>query len=130
MGDYIEAGGVSGTVQAITVFSTTLVTPDQRTITVPNSGIMGGPITNFSTSPSRRLDMVIGVNYSSSQLQKTMFMTLRGISIFLLFQVLTIDLNIEKIKPIFSKMGFKNFDVLFNLLTYAESLPVNTMLYS
>ncbi len=65
VGDYIEAGGVSGTVQAITVFSTTLVTPDQRTITVPNSSIMGGPITNFSTSPSRRLDMVIGVSYSS-----------------------------------------------------------------
>ncbi len=65
VGDYIDAGGVSGTVQAITVFSTTLVTPDQRTITVPNSSIMGGPITNFSTSPSRRLDMIIGVSYSS-----------------------------------------------------------------
>lgn len=57
----------------------------------------------------------LGLNYSNSQLQKTMFMTLRGISIFLLFQVLTIDLNIEKLKPIFSKIGFKNFDVLFNL---------------
>ncbi len=56
-----------------------------------------------------------GINYSSRQLQKTMFMTLRGISVFLLFQVLTIDLNIEKIKPIFSKIGLKNFDVLYNL---------------
>ncbi len=65
VGDYIEAGGVSGTVREITVFSTTLVTPDQRTITVPNSGIMGGPITNYSTSSSRRLDMVIGVSYDS-----------------------------------------------------------------
>lgn len=65
VGDYIEAGGVSGTVREITVFSTTLVTPDQRTITVPNSSIMGGPITNYSTSPSRRLDMVIGISYDS-----------------------------------------------------------------
>lgn len=65
VGDYIEAGGVSGTVREITVFSTTLITPDQRTITVPNSGIMGGPITNYSTSSSRRLDMVIGVSYDS-----------------------------------------------------------------
>lgn len=65
VGDYIEAAGVSGTVKEITVFSTTLVTPDQRTITVPNSGIMGGPITNYSTSASRRLDMVIGVSYDS-----------------------------------------------------------------
>jgi len=57
----------------------------------------------------------LGINYSSEQLQKTLFMTLRGISVFLLFQVLTIDLNIEKIKPIFSKMGYKNFDILYNL---------------
>lgn len=57
----------------------------------------------------------LGINYSSGQLQKTTFMTLRGISVFLLFQVLTIDLDIEKIKPIFSKIGFKNFDVLYNL---------------
>jgi len=57
----------------------------------------------------------IGINYSDTQLQKTMFMTMRGLSIFLLFQVLTIDLNIEKIKPIFSKIGIKNFEELFNL---------------
>lgn len=57
----------------------------------------------------------LGVNYSSLQLQKTMFMTMRGISVFLLFQVLTIDLDIEKIKPLFSKIGVKNFEVLYNL---------------
>jgi len=57
----------------------------------------------------------IGINYSSTQLQKTMFMTFRGISVFLLFQVLTIDLDIEKIKPLFSKIGVKNFEVLYNL---------------
>jgi small conductance mechanosensitive channel len=65
VGDYIEAGGVAGTVEKITVFSTTLITPDQRTITVPNSNIMGGAIVNYSTSTSRRLDMVIGVAYNS-----------------------------------------------------------------
>lgn len=57
----------------------------------------------------------LGIHYSSEQLQKTMLMTMRGISVFLLFQVLTIDLNIEKIKPVFSKIGIKNFDVLYNL---------------
>ena len=39
----------------------------------------------------------LSINYSSDQLQKTIFMTLRGISVFLMFQVLTIDLDIEKI---------------------------------
>ncbi len=58
---------------------------------------------------------ILGITYSSEQLQKTMFMTLRGISVFLLFQVLTINLNVEKIKPLFSKIGIKHFDVLYNL---------------
>jgi len=65
VGDYVDAGGVSGTVNNITVFSTTLITPDRRTITVPNSTVMGGPIVNYSTSPSRRLDMIISVSYDS-----------------------------------------------------------------
>lgn len=63
--DYIEAAGVAGTVKAITVFSTTLVTPDQRTITVPNSILFGGPIINYSTSPARRLDLVFSVSYQA-----------------------------------------------------------------
>ncbi len=57
----------------------------------------------------------LGINYSSEQLYKTTYMTLRGISVFLLFQVLTINLDIEKIKPIFARIGIKNFDVLYNL---------------
>ena len=65
VGDYVEAAGVAGTVEAITVFSTTLVTPDRRTITVPNSSLFGGPIVNYTTSPVRRLDLVFGVSYDS-----------------------------------------------------------------
>ena len=57
----------------------------------------------------------LGISYSNAQLNKTMFMTLRGISVFLLFQVVTVDLNIDKIKPLFSKIGVKNFDVIYNL---------------
>ncbi len=57
------------------------------------------------------------INYSSEQLHKTILMTLRGISVFLLFQVLTIDLKINNIKPIFTKLGIKNFDIIFNLST-------------
>lgn len=63
VGDYIDAGGVSGTVDNITVFSTTLITPDRLVITVPNSSIMGGAIVNYTTSNWRRLDMVVSVAY-------------------------------------------------------------------
>ena len=65
VGDYIEAAGVAGTVNEITVFSTRLVTPDRRTITVPNSKLFDGPIVNYSTSSHRRLDLVFGVAYGS-----------------------------------------------------------------
>ena len=65
VGDYIEAAGESGTVKVITIFSTTLITPDQRTITIPNSNVFGGPIVNYSTSTSRRLDLTIGISYSA-----------------------------------------------------------------
>lgn len=58
---------------------------------------------------------ILGIKYSSVQLQKTLLMTLRGISVFLLFQVLTTNLVVEDIKPIFKKLGLNNFDILYNL---------------
>lgn len=65
VGDYVEAADAAGTVDQITVFSTTLITPDQRTITVPNSIMLSGPIVNYTTSPSRRIDMVVSVGYGA-----------------------------------------------------------------
>ncbi|MFK8051487.1 MAG: mechanosensitive ion channel family protein [Woeseiaceae bacterium] len=61
--DFIEAGGVSGTVDAVTIFNTILITPDNRRIVVPNSNITNGAITNFSAFDTRRIDLVIGVGY-------------------------------------------------------------------
>jgi small conductance mechanosensitive channel len=62
-GDFVEAGGVSGTVDTIRIFNTIIKTPDNRVITVPNSIIYGGAITNYSAEPIRRIDLVIGVGY-------------------------------------------------------------------
>lgn len=64
-GDFIEAGGVVGVVEKITVFSTTLRTADNKEIIVPNGGIYGGTITNYSARPTRRVDMVFGIGYDS-----------------------------------------------------------------
>lgn len=66
VGDFIEAGGATGTVRKITIFTTELVSPDNKIITVPNSSVMGGNITNFSAEDKRRLDLVIGVGYNDS----------------------------------------------------------------
>ncbi len=63
VGDFIEAGGTSGTVDTVNIFNTVLKTGDNREITIPNSGIYGGMITNYSARPTRRIDMVIGIGY-------------------------------------------------------------------
>lgn len=62
-GDYVEAGGVSGTVENVGIFATTMLTPDNREIIVPNSQIYGGTITNITARETRRLDLVIGISY-------------------------------------------------------------------
>lgn len=63
VGDFVEAGGVMGIVEEIRIFDTTMRTPDNRGIIVPNGQILGGPITNFSAKDTRRMDLVIGVSY-------------------------------------------------------------------
>jgi len=63
LGDFIEAGGVTGVVESIRIFSTLLKTPDNREITVPNGQIYGGTIVNFSARDTRRIDLVFGIGY-------------------------------------------------------------------
>ena len=63
VGDFIEAGGASGTVDEINLFSTILSPVDNRTIIVPNSAIISKNITNYSKKPLRRVDHVFGIGY-------------------------------------------------------------------
>ncbi len=64
-GDFIDAAGVSGSVTEITLFSTVLTTPDNKVIIVPNSSIVSGAITNYSTMLERRVDLTVGVSYDA-----------------------------------------------------------------
>lgn len=63
VGDYIDAAGVAGTVEAIQIFTTQLATPDNKTIIIPNAKLTGDNIINFSTKGTRRADMVFGIGY-------------------------------------------------------------------
>jgi small conductance mechanosensitive channel len=63
VGDFIDAAGVAGTVEAIELFTTRLATPDNKTIIIPNSKMTGDNIVNFSTKGTRRADMVFGIGY-------------------------------------------------------------------
>ncbi|WP_213997641.1 mechanosensitive ion channel domain-containing protein [Arsukibacterium sp.] len=67
-GDFIDGGGVSGTVEKIEIFQTQMTTPDNKRVIVPNAQITGGPITNYSSEPIRRVDLVIGISYDSDLL--------------------------------------------------------------
>jgi len=63
LGDYVEAGGVAGSVAEIGLFASKLNTPDNIQITVPNSGIYGQVIKNYTANDNRRNDLVVGISY-------------------------------------------------------------------
>ena len=63
VGDFIDGGGVAGTVEKIEIFTTQLKTPDNKTIIIPNAKITGDNITNFNVKGTRRVDFVFGISY-------------------------------------------------------------------
>ena len=63
-GDFVEAGGTSGTVVEVGVFATVIKTGDNKKVIVSNSSITGGNITNYSAFPTRRVDMTFGIGYA------------------------------------------------------------------
>lgn len=65
VGDYIDSAGVTGTVKEIQLFTTVLATPDNIKIMAPNGKIFGDVIKNFNGYDTRRVDMVMGIGYSS-----------------------------------------------------------------
>ena len=64
-GEFVDLGGVMGTVLHVQIFSTTLRTGDGKIVVVPNGKIIAGNIVNFSREPVRRNEFVIGVAYDA-----------------------------------------------------------------
>ncbi len=65
VGDFVTAASVSGKVNEIDFFTTTLDTPDNRRIIVPNSSIAGGTIENMTYHKHRRVEVLVGVDYGA-----------------------------------------------------------------
>ena len=63
VGDWIETQGTAGTVIAIQIFHTILLTADGKQIYVPNGALSSGSITNYSQTPTRRLEWDVAVEY-------------------------------------------------------------------
>jgi small conductance mechanosensitive channel len=66
LGDFIETAGKSGTVDTMSIVSTSIRTFDNQIIIVPNSKIWGDVITNVNAEETRRVDLVFGIGYSDS----------------------------------------------------------------
>ncbi len=70
VGDFVDAQGVTGTVDEIQIFNTVIKTGDNKRIIVPNSAISNGIITNFSAEATRRVDFIFGIGYDDDIAQQ------------------------------------------------------------
>lgn len=66
IGDFIDGGGVTGTVADMSLFTTELKTGDGVYVVAPNSDLWGKAITNFSRNPTRRVQIVMGIDYDDN----------------------------------------------------------------
>ena len=66
VGDFVTAGGVTGSVSEVGIFNSVFVTGDNQRIVVPNSSITSGSITNVNAFDTRRVDIVVAISYEDS----------------------------------------------------------------
>ncbi|MGD8690651.1 MAG: mechanosensitive ion channel, partial [Gammaproteobacteria bacterium] len=62
-GDFVDAGGASGTVEEVSIFHTVICTGGNQIVTVPNANVYGNNITNYSARATRRMDIAVGIDY-------------------------------------------------------------------
>lgn len=65
VGDFINAAGIDGSVLKLDMMATTLATPDNKKVVLPNKSVWGAAITNFSALGKRRVDLAVSVSYGS-----------------------------------------------------------------
>jgi len=63
VGDFIAAQGYEGKVNGIHIFNTTILTPDNKTVILPNGALSTGPVTNYNKETDRRVDWVFSISY-------------------------------------------------------------------
>lgn len=65
VGEFVDLGGILGTVDEVNIFATTLCMPDNKVVVVPNGKIIGGNIINYTRHPHRRVDISVSVAYDA-----------------------------------------------------------------
>jgi Small-conductance mechanosensitive channel len=106
VGDYIESSGKSGTVKSIALFYTTITTPDNKVVQLPNGSLSNSNITNYTANKTRRVDIDLSVSYDS---------------------------DIEKVKKIINKcvekqeLILKDEEVLIRLKSHGDNALIFTL---
>lgn len=65
IGDYVEVAGQGGTVQQVGLTYTKLLTPDRKTVSIPNSSVVAAQIVNYTVDGTRRVDITVNVAYNN-----------------------------------------------------------------
>ncbi len=73
VGDFIEGGDTLGSVEEIELFTTSIITPDNARVIVPNSKLIEGNVTNFTAKPTRRVEAIVGISYNDDIEQARQF---------------------------------------------------------
>ena len=66
VGDYVDAAGISGSIQHVGVSNTTLLTVDNKKVIIPNSKVWGDAITNYTAMNTRMIDLTVGISYDDN----------------------------------------------------------------
>ena len=66
VGDYVDSAGINGTIESVSVASTSFITPDNQRHLVPNSMVWSNIITNVTSRDTRRVDLVFGIGYDDN----------------------------------------------------------------
>ena len=81
VGDYIECNGFGGTVKQIGLFSTTLTTPDNVKVVMPNSQLTGSTVKDYSCEETRRVDVTFSVSFDTDiDKVKTILLKVAGVT--------------------------------------------------
>ena len=121
LGDVITAAGTTGGVVDIGIFATTLHTPDNQKIIVPNSAITGGTITNITTLGTRRGAVDVGVAYGAD---------VGEIMAILEAAAATVECVHSDPAPAVAFVGLGASSLDFTILTWADSADYLAMLHS
>ncbi len=112
VGNYIKVGDTDGTVRAIGMYYTTLVTPDGKEISLPNSNLTGTAIVNFSKEEKRRIDMDFSLSYGSD---------IDAVKQTLLDMAMSNELTLRDPEPQVLIQAFEDSAVIYRLRLYVKN---------